>query len=34
MALEDGEEIRARAVVSNMYFRRTFVDAMDPKDLP
>jgi phytoene dehydrogenase-like protein len=34
VALEDGEEIRARAVVSNMDFRRTFVHAMDPKDLP
>jgi len=34
VALESGEEIRARAVVSNMDFKRTFVTAMDPKDLP
>ena len=34
VALEDGEEIRARAVVSNMDFKRTFVTAMDPTDLP
>ncbi len=34
VALESGEEIRARAVVSNMDFKRTFLNAMDPRDLP
>ncbi|MDH3242734.1 MAG: NAD(P)/FAD-dependent oxidoreductase, partial [Alphaproteobacteria bacterium] len=34
VALEGGEEIHARAVVSNMDFKRTFVTSMDPKDLP
>ena len=34
VALADGEEIRSRIVVSNMDVRRTFLKAMDPKDVP
>ncbi|UCH73529.1 MAG: NAD(P)/FAD-dependent oxidoreductase [Rhodospirillales bacterium] len=34
VALEDGEEISARAVVSGMDFRRTVLQAMEPGDLP
>lgn len=34
VALADGEEIHARTVVSNMDFKRTFLKAMDPNDLP
>lgn len=33
VALEDGTEIRARAVVSNADPRRTFLDLVDPVDL-
>jgi phytoene dehydrogenase-like protein len=32
--LENGEEIRARIVVSNMDVRRTFLETMDAADLP
>jgi phytoene dehydrogenase-like protein len=34
VALEDGEEIHARTVVSNMDVRRTFLETMDSHDLP
>ena len=34
VALEDGEEIHAPLVVSNLDVRRTFLKTMDPKDLP
>jgi phytoene dehydrogenase-like protein len=34
VALEGGEEITARLVVSNLDVRRTFLQAMDPKELP
>ncbi len=34
VALDGGEEIRARAVVSSMDFKRTVLRAMDEKDLP
>ncbi|HUY83347.1 MAG TPA: NAD(P)/FAD-dependent oxidoreductase [Steroidobacteraceae bacterium] len=34
VALQDGTEIRAPIVLSNMDVRRTFLRAMDPKDLP
>src|SRR5262249_25625787 len=34
VALEGGEEISARTVVSNMDVRRTFLETMDAHDLP
>ena len=34
VALDDGEEIHARTVVSNMDVRRTFLETMDSHDLP
>ena len=34
VALEDGEEIAAPLVISNMDVRRTFLKTMDPLDLP
>ena len=34
MVLEGGEEIPAQLVVSNMDVRRTFLEAMDPAELP
>jgi len=34
VVLEGGEEIAARLVVSNLDVRRTFLQAMDPKELP
>ena len=34
VALDDGEEIYARTVVSNMDVRRTFLETMDSHDLP
>lgn len=34
VVLEDGEEIRARIVVSNLDVRRTFLQTMDAMDLP
>jgi phytoene dehydrogenase-like protein len=34
VALDDGEEIHARTVVSNMDVRRTFLETMDAHDLP
>jgi phytoene dehydrogenase-like protein len=34
VALESGEEIHGRAVVSNMDVKRTFLKAFDPGDLP
>ena len=34
VALENGEEIRARTVVSAMDFKRTFLKCMDKSDLP
>jgi phytoene dehydrogenase-like protein len=34
VVLEDGEEIRARIVVSNLDARRTFTQIMDENDLP
>jgi phytoene dehydrogenase-like protein len=34
VALDDGEEIYARTVVSNMDVKRTFLETMDPHDLP
>jgi phytoene dehydrogenase-like protein len=34
VALENGEEIRARTVVSAMDFKRTFLTCMDKSDLP
>ena len=34
VVLEDGEEIRARIVVSNLDVRRTFLQTMDAVDLP
>ena len=34
VALANGDEIHARIVVSNMDFKRTFLKAMDPGDLP
>jgi phytoene dehydrogenase-like protein len=34
VALEDGEEIHARTVVSNMDVRRTFLETMNSHDLP
>jgi phytoene dehydrogenase-like protein len=33
VALEDGTELRGRRVVSNMDVKRTFLKAVDPKDL-
>ncbi len=32
--LEDGEEIKAQLVISNLDVRRTFLETMDAKDLP
>ncbi|MGH8290769.1 MAG: phytoene desaturase family protein [Steroidobacteraceae bacterium] len=34
VVLEGGEEIAARLIVSNLDVRRTFLQAMDPKELP
>jgi phytoene dehydrogenase-like protein len=34
VVLDNGEELQARIVVSNLDVRRTFLDIMDPKDLP
>ena len=34
VALDDGEEIYARTIVSNMDVRRTFLETMDSHDLP
>ncbi len=34
VVLEDGEEILARRVISNMDVKRTFLNCMDPTDLP
>ncbi len=34
VALESGEEINANLVVSNLDAKRTFLNVMDPKDLP
>src|ERR1019366_6009947 len=34
IVLEDGEEIRAPLVISNLDVRRTFLKTMDAKDLP
>jgi phytoene dehydrogenase-like protein len=34
VVLEDGEELHARIVVSNLDVKRTFLESMDPKDLP
>ena len=34
VVLASGEEIRARIVVSNLDVRRTFLESMDPADLP
>jgi phytoene dehydrogenase-like protein len=34
VALENGEEIHARLVISNLDVRRTFLETMDAKDLP
>ena len=34
MALEDGEEILAPLIISNLDVRRTFLNSMDAKDLP
>ncbi|MDH3473400.1 MAG: NAD(P)/FAD-dependent oxidoreductase [Rhodospirillales bacterium] len=34
VALADGDEVRARTVVSNLDVKRTFLKVMDPKDLP
>ena len=34
VALDDGEEIYARTVVSNMDVKRTFLETMDSHDLP
>jgi phytoene dehydrogenase-like protein len=34
VALEDGEEVRGRIVISNLDVKRTFLNCMDPKDLP
>jgi phytoene dehydrogenase-like protein len=34
VVLDDGEEIRARMVISNLDVRRTFLKIMDTKDLP
>lgn len=34
VALEDGEEIYARTVVSNMDVKRTFLESMEERDLP
>jgi phytoene dehydrogenase-like protein len=34
VALEDGEEISAKLVISNLDVRRTFLDSMDAGDLP
>ena len=34
VVLASGEEIRARVVVSNLDVRRTFLESMDPADLP
>jgi phytoene dehydrogenase-like protein len=34
VVLENGEEIRASTVVSNLDVRRTFLETMDTKDLP
>ena len=34
VALEGGEEIKAKMVVSNLDAKRTFLNIMDPKDLP
>jgi len=34
VALENGEEVRGQIVVSNLDVKRTFINCMDPKDLP
>jgi phytoene dehydrogenase-like protein len=34
VVLEDGEQIRAKLVISNLDVRRTFLKTMDAKDLP
>lgn len=34
VVLDSGEEIAARLVISNMDVRRTFLNSMDPSDLP
>src|ERR1700760_1887833 len=34
VVLEGGEEVHASIVVSNMDVKRTFLESMDPKDLP
>ncbi len=34
VVLDDGEEIQAPLVISNLDVRRTFLKTMDPKDLP
>src|ERR1700750_116378 len=34
VALESGEEVHARQVISNMDVKRTFLNSMDAKDLP
>src|SRR3984893_10687477 len=34
VALADGKEVEARTVVSNMDVRRTFLETMDPRNLP
>jgi len=34
VVLEGGEELRAKIVVSNLDVKRTFLESMDPKDLP
>ncbi len=34
VALANGDEIHAQLVVSNLDVRRTFLDSMDPQDLP
>jgi phytoene dehydrogenase-like protein len=34
VVLAGGEELRARLIVSNLDVRRTFLNSMDPKDLP
>lgn len=34
VVLEDGEEIRAKRVISSMDVKRTFINCMDPADVP
>ncbi len=34
MLLDDGEQIKAKLVISNLDVRRTFLETMDAKDLP